>query len=715
MIRILKSFAVVLLAGAGAQAATIPTTLTVTASGSIGTTTTISVTGTATLSGGIGSGTFSAALDLTKLGQAPVPFTITLTSGTTGTITGTVTVSAALLTGSGTATAAITDGTGTYAGATGSFSSLNGTGALTGTDFTLTFTGAGTINTGGTVAPPAPPAGPSPSITAVLDAGSYTRNIAQGSLFVVKGTNLSASGFTQPAFPLPTTFGNVKITFAPVTGGAGTDAYVVYLFNQNGVNQLAGILPSTVAAGNYNVTVTNNGTVGAPFATTVVARKLGLITADSSGTGLAVIQNFVSQSQLDIDRFTTFSASGFTFSPSKPGQVLIAWATGMGAVTGGDNIASPGFDFTKNGVDVKVIVGGVTITPLYAGRAPGLAGADQINFQIPANVPTGCIVNFQVSVNNVLSNPSFISIAPDANSSACAQPGFTTAQLQQFDNGASRTIGSFVLSQFSTNIPQLGSAKIDSASGAFVRYTGFQLAALSQYLAQVTTSGSCSVSHFSSSSASTAVPTGTLAGLDAGAVTLNGPAGSGLTNQAFTQDPDTFSYSINIGTEGLPIPTGLNAKLIAGQYTVAGAGGKDVGKFNTSLTLGSPLTLLGALPNTVTESAGLTLNWNGGNASDLVEIVGSSSTITGTGANTGTDTWTFICTTNAGAQTFTVPASILTLLPPVSAGSTTGSGFLEFASVVNPATFTAPLTAGGTIDSGTFLSAVGFGSIVSFQ
>jgi uncharacterized protein (TIGR03437 family) len=538
----------------------------------------------------------------------------------------------------------------------------------------------------------------------VLDARSYTRNIAQGSIFVVKGTNMSASGFAQMSFPLPIASGGVKITFAPTTGGAGTDAYLVYLFNQGGVNQLAAVLPSTVSAGNYNVTVSYNGTASAPFAATVVQRKLGLITADSSGTGLAVIQNFVSQSQLDIDRFTTFAAGGFTLSPSKPGQVVIAWATGLGPVTGSDNTASPGFDFTKNGVDVKVIVGGVTITPLYAGRAPGLAGADQINFQLPANVPTGCIVSFQVSVNNVLTNPIFIAIAPDANASTCVQPGFTTAQLQQFDSGASKTIGSFSLSQLAVNAAQLGTVKVGSAGGGFIKYTGFQLAALGQYQAQVTSSESCYVSHIASTSASQTVPTGTISGLDAGAVTLNGPAGSGLAAQVFTQDPDTFSYSLNLGTQGIP-----------GLYTIVGGGGKDVGKFSTSLTLGSPLTLLGALPNTVTESAGLTLNWTGGNASDLVEIVGSSSTITGTDTNASSDSWTFICTTTAGAGTFTVPASILTQLPKVSAASLTGGGFLEFASVVNPSTFAAPLTAGGSIDAGTFLSLVGLGGSVYYQ
>src|SRR5581483_9095329 len=103
-------------------------------------------------------------------------------------------------------------------------------------------------------------------------------------------------------------------------------------------------------------TVTSNGVTSANFAATVVQRKAGIITQDGSGTGLAVAQNFISTTQLDVDRFTTGSVSGVSISPAKPGQVLILWATGLGPVAGGDNTASPGFDFAANGVDVQVIV-----------------------------------------------------------------------------------------------------------------------------------------------------------------------------------------------------------------------------------------------------------------------------------------------------------------------------------------------------------------------
>jgi uncharacterized protein (TIGR03437 family) len=701
-------FACTILLIAAAQAATINTTLTVTNAIATVSASGFSISGPATLTN-VGSGTISASV--TVGASLTGNFTITLTSGTTGTITGTITLPVTILSGSGSAngTATITGGTGNFAGASGSFS-LTGSGSISGTSITLSFSGPGTITTSGGGGSTGTP---TPTITAVWDAASNTSNVAQGGIFIVKGSNLCPSGYKPFSVPRPTVSPDgVKITFTPTAGGAGTDAILVYTYNQSGVVQVAGILPSTVAPGNYNVTVTN-GTASAPFQTTVLQRKFALFTQDSSGSGLASVQNYISQTQVDLNSFTTGTGKGTTISPAKPAQYLIAWGTGMGPLVGGDNTASPAYDFSTNGVKVQAIVGGVTIPVLYAGRA-GYAGEDQINFQLPTNVPTGCTVSFQISVNGQLSNPTFIAIAPDASSTACVQPGFTTSQLQQYDNGLSRTLGYFALTQFAESVPQIGNVKLDLASGAFTRYTGYQLAGLTQSQSQFTSSGSCFVYHAQSSSQAGLTPTSP-GGLDAGTVTLNGPSGSGITNQPFTEDPNTFLYSLNLGTEGFQLPGSLNATLVAGTYAVAGAGGKDVGSFNAQITLGTPLTLSPGLPSSVNRSAGLTLNWTGGNPSDLVEIVGSSSTTTGTGASAIYDTWTFICTTNAGAQTFTVPSSILLQLPAIAASSTTGGGFLEFASAVNPTSFTAPLTAGGSIDSGTFLSLIGYGALVSYQ
>src|SRR5262249_37473872 len=129
----------------------------------------------------------------------------------------------------------VTGGTGTYAGASSGSTPITLTGAVSGdvlNGFKFTnFTGSGTINTSGGGGGPTTP---TPTITAVQDAAANTPTIAQGSIFIVKGSNLSASGFTSFPPPRPTQSNGVKVTFTPVAGGTGTDAYIVYLFNQNG-------------------------------------------------------------------------------------------------------------------------------------------------------------------------------------------------------------------------------------------------------------------------------------------------------------------------------------------------------------------------------------------------------------------------------------------------------------------------------------------------
>ncbi|HEV2447578.1 MAG TPA: hypothetical protein VGS58_16725, partial [Candidatus Sulfopaludibacter sp.] len=161
--------------------------------------------------------------------------------------------------------------------------------------------------------------------------------------------------------------------------------------------------------------------------------------------------------------------------------------------------------------------------------------------------------------------------------------------------------------------------------------------------------------------------------------------------------------------------------IVAGTYTLNGAGGKGVGKFNASVTLGSPLSITSGLPPTVTRNAGLTLNWTGGNSGDIVEVVGASGVTTSSGTNPTVDTTEFICTTTAGAGGITVPSSILNQMPAVSSTqlASGGFGFLEVASFVNPTNgnglFTAPLTAGGNINQGLFTALVGTGATAAYQ
>jgi hypothetical protein len=272
-------FALALLITAGAQAASVSSTLTLTG------TTTISAsgyvnTGQITLTN-VGSGTFASTIPLTALTSATVtaPFTITLTGST---LVGTYSEPVGILTGgSGNASATITGGTGSFAGYTGSFPTLAGSSSQVGQGFTFnfTFTGNGTVST---TAPP--------TISSVQDGASNTPNIAQGEFLSIYGTNLTPTSSGATNFPRPTSVGGVKVTFTPVAGGAGTDTYLIGVYKASGYDQINALLPSTVPVGSYNVTVTN-GTVSAPFVTKVVASKPGLFTQDQSGTGLAVVFN----------------------------------------------------------------------------------------------------------------------------------------------------------------------------------------------------------------------------------------------------------------------------------------------------------------------------------------------------------------------------------------------------------------------------------------
>jgi hypothetical protein len=203
-----------------------------------------------------------------------------------------------------------------------------------------------------------------------------------------------------------------------------------------------------------------------------------------------------------------------------------------------------------------------------------------------------------------------------------------------------------------------------------------------------------------------------LTDLDAGTVTLNGPSGTGLNSQKLTETSNSYSYSLSA-----PGQTS-SGSLLSGQYTLTGAGGTDVGSFNTSITLGPPLTLNSPLPTNVTESAGLTLNWTGGNASDIVEIIGDSGTFTGTGANQVTSITEFICSTTAGQKTFTVPASILTQLPVITQAQVnagTATGLLEVASGPPAVSFNATLKKDGSTIPSTFSNSVGTAGLCTYQ
>lgn len=538
-----------------------------------------------------------------------------------------------------------------------------------------------------------------PVITDIVDAGGYTESLAPGSLFVVKGTNLCTTT-VQATLPYQnTTLGGVSVQFTP-SGGEPVAAYMEQSYSSNGYTQLAAVAPSMLAPGTYAVTVTSGGVTSAPFQTTVSPTKFGIMTLPGSGSGRALVQNVVSQTQYDLNGFTKGPVSGANFqrSPATPGEYLIIWGMGLGAAVGFDSSApSSGLDFLPQGLIVQVIVGGMRVTPGYAGRSNLYPGLDNIVFQLPPNVPTGCAVPLQVRAGGSgsgggggaghLSNVTTIAIAP-AGAVACVSPVFTASVLSRLDQNLSASEGRFLLG----GVPGPGGGAI--ASGHFFRVTGDQL---NQATLWFPGPGACVAAPRGSN---TDLPPG-LSGLDAGVVTVSGP---GIANQALTQRASN-EYRFNWSPD--PVVTGS-------AYTLSGAGGKDIGAFSVTSVADAPITLTGALPSTIPRNQDLTISWTGA-GTDWVTVYGAASApIDANNPNAEA----FACTTTADQGSITVPSTILSLLP-ATPSNPNGANLLQIWWHRPPGggndLFTAPLVAGGNTDAGIFAAALGAAGNAVYQ
>jgi uncharacterized protein (TIGR03437 family) len=269
-----------------------------------------------------------------------------------------------------------------------------------------------------------------PAITALVDGAAYTNNLAPGSVFVVRGTGLSPAGNVTAVAPTyPTSLNNVKMSLTAVTGGGIVTPLMVNTFNgsanASGASQLVAVLPSSAAAGAYDLRVDNGGTVSAPFRTSVVARKPGIVTASGDGTGPA---QATLSGQLILQRTSNLGKIGvFDTRSAHLGERVDLWGTGLGADSASDTGGTSG-NQTAAG-QIVVLVNGAEVTPLYAGRSQGFPGLDQIVFTLPATTALSCTVDIQVRAGTVLSNAATI-----ATSTSDACPATTSLRINEVES-----------------------------------------------------------------------------------------------------------------------------------------------------------------------------------------------------------------------------------------------------------------------------------------
>lgn len=481
-----------------------------------------------------------------------------------------------------------------------------------------------------------------PTITMIQNNYSYivpglpNYGIAPGTLFIIKGANLASattvSSLQSSAAPgIPKSLNGASIS---VTVGSTTVQPAMYYAI---ATQIAAVLPSGTPTGTGTLTVTYNNVASAPATITVVASALGLDTYYGAGTGLGVA--------------TDLSYNVFNYNSSaSPGQSIILWGSGLGADTADSDTTVTTTPHAVN-VPLTVYIGGIAVTPAYAGSS-GYPGLNQINVTIPSSVAPGCAVSIVGVSGSIVSNIVTLPIA--AGGGVCTDPatGQTGTQILSLGSKANYNSGALLISQGIIT----GQPEISSAIGVFDHYQGTQSA--SGY--NLVSIGSCIVN----SSTVGATSTYTTTGLDAGTITVTGPAGS----QTLSPIPSLAGFYEAQLPSGF-IPT------TGGSYTFNGTGGKDVGSFSVSVSYTNPLvwTNSGSI-TAVTRANGQNVTWSGGAPGSFVYLGGTSSSATATAS--------FTCYAPVSAQSFTIPSYILLALPA-------GSGTLGITNETTPVSFPA--------------------------
>ena len=542
----------------------------------------------------------------------------------------------------------------------------------------------------------------------VLNTSSYLPDIARGSWFVVFGTGMGPASISQYSggLPYPTELSGTRVTFTPASGGAAVEAKLYYTL----ATQLAALLPSATAAGDYDVRVIYNSQPSAARRVKVVERNFGFATQTANGAGPAQ----ATYGGADLNRFTTGTVGTWAVRPAKAGDRIDLWGTGLGPDLSSDLTGATSGDQAA-AAQVRVVVGGTEIAPLYAGRSSGSPGLDQIVFTLPAGVATGCTVSLQVRAGGRTSNLGSLAIA-NAGQQTCTHPSLTAAQLTKLDQGGTLTYGDFTLSGvgLKMTIPGLGGIDIrnETVSGSFGRYGVDSIASASF---SVMAGGECVVSRRRGGLNDLNVAASP-AGLDAGsALSLTLPGGRVV---AVPKTGAANSYSASLSGPLNPLAPAPPAVIVAGTYGLAGPGGTDVRAFTASIN--APGGFVWSNQDAIAEvdrSRSLPIAWSGAQ-SGSVSIMGlAGQRAGGTEQDPIYDVAVFVCLAPASAGQYTVATSVLQRLPAASFDTGAGIGMLTVMMQpdANAGKFDAQLTAGGAVDGARFTYGIGSAKTLSYR
>ncbi len=218
---------------------------------------------------------------------------------------------------------------------------------------------------------------PLPSVypLGIVNAASFDQGVAPGSLVGIFGAYLAGREDLAARLPLPTDLSGTRITVN------GAPIPLIYV----SPGQINAQLPFDVV-GKATVRITTaNGTAETT------------LTIDDAAPGI-----------FDGGSPAVVHPNGSLVSAAQPveaGEFISIYATGLGRVNGAVALgqATPSTQLFSTASPVEVKVGALSLTPIFAGLAPGYVGLYQVVVQMPADMRSGSYP-LQLSVRTAGSN-----------------------------------------------------------------------------------------------------------------------------------------------------------------------------------------------------------------------------------------------------------------------------------------------------------------------
>ncbi len=480
-------------------------------------------------------------------------------------------------------------------------------------------------------------------------AGSYQNNygVAPGSRFALLGSALATNTASQETFPLATQLGgaSVKVSVGSFTADC-------WLLSAQGDRVIA-LLPSATPTGDGTIAITE----GSNTATTkihVIPIALGLLTRNQSDLGPSLA-------------FHDNKNSVTLFDSAQTSESITIRGTGLGAVSGDEGAGPVPSDLSSVPLDVRI--GGVSATVVSTRRSDTLAGVDEIVVQVPTGVQ-GCSVPVAIKAAGVVSN--YATIPVHDGGGACSDPyGLTSDALMSLPTDHAPRIGVISLTRSSTSTG-VETLVDDAGILNFSSYPADQLDARRGLIVPVTP-GACVVVATTNERGTQSADPAAGSALQVGQVTISGPKGTKLIDPSNAGKlGESLQIAIPNLPAGVPLPSlgggGDGLFLDPGSYSISATSSPNVGAFSVSFQLPAavqwtnqpsyPASLNQILPR----DQDLLFQWTNGNDPDLVVMQGYGLALQGAGTG-------FICAELASKGSFSVPAFVLSSLPPTPPSS----------------------------------------------